>query len=305
MRVHRFGLVGQVGVKRPALVRSAGLTAVLLGLGANLLALGPAASAQQSPPKPAPSQDRVGFPADYTSAFHKLYDFDRADTKQVLVAFGNDAAAAANRAAGPNDIFPYGSVIAMEIHPAMLDDDGNPLFDDNGRYVPGPVAAIPTMRKEKGFGEAYQVQRAGEWEFAVYRPDGTTQLKPQDSNFCAECHQDAGATKDWVFRGELFFNHTSGALPQPPAGLADAGRVLLRSYMFVPASIIVTTGTTVTWANDDDGLAHTVSALDGSFDSGRLGSGATFSQTFETAGTYAYQCTLHPKSMQGTIVVTD
>ena len=305
MRVLRFGDVYRVGVTRHALARSVGLTAVALGLGANLVALGPAASAQQSAPKPAPSQDRVGFPAGYANNFHLLYDMDRADTKQVLVAYGNDEAAAADPTAAPNAAFPYGSVIAMEVHPAMLADDGTPILDENGRFVPGPVAAIPTMRKEKGFGEAYQVQRAGEWEFAVYRPDGTTQVNPSDSNVCAECHQDAGATKDWVFRGDLFFNHTSGALPQPVPGLAESGRVLLRQYLFVPESLSVKTGTTVTWANDDDGLAHTVTAADGSFDSGRLGSGATFSHTFDTAGTFAYQCTIHPQSMQGTVVVTN
>jgi len=113
----------------------------------------------------------------------------------------------------------------------VLDADGNPILDENGRFVPGPVAAIPSMRKESGFREAYQIRRSGEWEFAVYRPDGTPQVKPQDSNFCAECHQDAGSTKDWVFRGELFFNDASGALPQPVPSLAEAGRVVLRSYL--------------------------------------------------------------------------
>jgi plastocyanin len=302
MRVPRFGLVS---APRPALARSAGLVAMALGLGANLLAFGPTAGAQQSPPKPAPSQDGVTFPAGYAGSFHKLYDFDRPDTKQVLVAFGNDEAASANATAGPNAVFPYGSVIAMEIHPAMLGDDGSPILDENGRFIPEPVVAIPTMRKEKGFGEAYQVQRSGEWEFAVYRPDGMTLVQPQATNFCAECHQDAGATKDWVFRGELFFGNRSGALPVAEPGMAETGRVSLRSYTFVPSSISVTAGTTVTWANDDDGLAHTVTASDGSFDSGRLGSGETFMRTFDTPGTYAYQCKLHPQSMQAEIVVTD
>ena len=58
-------------------------------------------------------------------------------------------------------------------------------------------------------------------------------------------------------------------------------------------------------ANGDDGLAHTVTAIDGSFDSGRLGSGETFRHTFDIAGTYASQCMIHPQSMQATIVVTD
>lgn len=305
MRVPRLGDALRIRLPRPVLARLAAGSAAVLGLSVNLLVLGPAVFAQQTPPKPAPGQDRVGFPADYASTFHVLYDFDRPDTRQVLVAYGNDQAAAADPNAAPNAAFPYGSVIAMEVHPAVLADDGTPMLDANGRYVPGPVVAIPTMRKDKGFGEAYQVQRSGEWEFAVYRPDGTTQVSPRDSNVCAECHQDAGATKDWVFRGGLYFNHASGALPQAAGDLTESGRVMLRSYLFVPDTLNVKTGMTVTWANGDDGLAHTVTAADGSFDSGRLGSGSTFSHTFDTAGTFAYQCTIHPKSMQGTVVVTD
>jgi plastocyanin len=283
-------------------VRSVALASPILGLCAAVLAVSPAAG-HQTTPKPAPDQDRVGFPEGYATSYRVLYDFDRPDTKQALVAYGNAEAAAARADAGPNDAFPYGSIIALEIHPAMVDQDGNAVLDDNGRFVPGPIAAIATMRKERGFGEAYQVQRSGEWEFAAYRPDKSAAVKPQDSNVCAECHQDAGATKDWVFRSSLFFNHASGALPQAGPELADAGRVQLRSYLFVPNNLAVKTGTTLTWANDDDGLAHTVTAVDGSFNSGRMGSGATFSHTFDTPGTYAYQCTLHPQSMQGSVVV--
>jgi len=32
------------------------------------------------------------------------------------------------------------------LHPAVLDADGNPILDENGRFVPGPVAAIPVWR---------------------------------------------------------------------------------------------------------------------------------------------------------------
>ena len=72
-------------------------------------------------------------------------------------------------------------------------------------------------------------------------------------------------------------------------------------------------GTTVTWTNND-GAPHSVAATDGPstgakttglFDSGNLGSGQTFSFTFDKAGTYYYDCTLHAAqaSMHGTVVV--
>jgi nitrite reductase (NO-forming) len=52
-------------------------------------------------------------------------------------------------------------------------------------------------------------------------------------------------------------------------------------------------GTTVTWTNGDNQL-HTVTAVDGSFDSGFLEEGATYSFTFDQAGEFEYFCLPHP-----------
>ena len=60
-------------------------------------------------------------------------------------------------------------------------------------------------------------------------------------------------------------------------------------------------GSTVTWTNDDS-AAHTATADDGSFDSSSIAPGATFSQAFDTAGTFAYHCSIHP-NMTATIEV--
>jgi plastocyanin len=77
--------------------------------------------------------------------------------------------------------------------------------------------------------------------------------------------------------------------------------VTISGFAFGPASVSVPVGSTVTWTNQD-GTAHTVTADDGSFDSGSLAQGATFSQTFDTPGTYPYHCAIH-SSMTGTITV--
>ncbi len=61
-------------------------------------------------------------------------------------------------------------------------------------------------------------------------------------------------------------------------------------------------GTTVTWTNDDPGIMHTVTAEDGSFDSGFMESGASFSYTFNEPGDFAYYCLPHPW-MRARIVV--
>lgn len=77
---------------------------------------------------------------------------------------------------------------------------------------------------------------------------------------------------------------------------------------FSPALDSIVAGSTVTWTNHD-AFAHTVTSAPGSpdtYDSGNVGSGATFQHVFTTAGTYVYYCQIHgtPTSgMRGTIVV--
>ena len=58
--------------------------------------------------------------------------------------------------------------------------------------------------------------------------------------------------------------------------------------------LMVELGATVTWTNNDQAMPHTVTAVDGSFDSGQLSPGQTFSFTFDKPGEFEYYCTLHP-----------
>jgi nitrite reductase (NO-forming) len=52
-------------------------------------------------------------------------------------------------------------------------------------------------------------------------------------------------------------------------------------------------GTTVTWTNEDS-VIHTVTSVDGAFDSGFMREGDTWSYTFDEAGEFEYLCTPHP-----------
>jgi plastocyanin len=89
---------------------------------------------------------------------------------------------------------------------------------------------------------------------------------------------------------------TSGA-GTPAGGTA----VAIDNLAFSPATLNAKVGQKVTWTNRQ-GVAHTVTADAGAFDH-PMPSGATFSFTFATAGTFAYHCTIHP-SMRGTIAVS-
>lgn len=73
-----------------------------------------------------------------------------------------------------------------------------------------------------------------------------------------------------------------------------------------PGSVTINAGDTVTWTQSGD-APHTVTADDGSFDSGQLATGETFSMRFDSPGTYRYYCTLHGgpggEGMSGVVVV--
>ncbi|HEX3550657.1 MAG TPA: cupredoxin domain-containing protein [Candidatus Elarobacter sp.] len=75
----------------------------------------------------------------------------------------------------------------------------------------------------------------------------------------------------------------------------------IRDDAFVPATMTVAPGTTVTFVNDDDD-AHTATADDASWDSEGLNQGQKWTHAFAKAGKYTYHCTVHPM-MHGTIVV--
>jgi plastocyanin len=68
-----------------------------------------------------------------------------------------------------------------------------------------------------------------------------------------------------------------------------------------PPHIDVLVGDTVKWTNDSV-RTHTVTADDGSFDSGRFGIGGTYMRMFDATGDWAYHCVLHP-SIRGDVAV--
>jgi plastocyanin len=94
----------------------------------------------------------------------------------------------------------------------------------------------------------------------------------------------------------------------PPAPAAEGARVLmvdnepdLTNWHFAPADVTIAVGSTVVWHNDGQ-QDHTVTADDGSFDSGTEKPGADWQRTFSKPGQYTYHCLPHPW-MKGTVKV--
>ncbi|HLH21303.1 MAG TPA: cupredoxin family copper-binding protein [Chloroflexota bacterium] len=107
---------------------------------------------------------------------------------------------------------------------------------------------------------------------------------------------------------EAMAGHAMSALASvaPPAAgsadtVSDSPLIDIQSFQFSTPTLTVPAGTTVTWTNHDV-EPHTVTADDRSFGSRGLDTNETFAFTFDTPGTYAYHCALHPQ-MRGQIVV--
>jgi len=79
--------------------------------------------------------------------------------------------------------------------------------------------------------------------------------------------------------------------------------VTIEDFDFKPGvfGVAVPPGTTITWTNNGP-TAHTTTADNGTWDSGLLNAGDSYSFTFDTPGVYWYFCRPHP-FMRGTITI--
>ena len=82
-----------------------------------------------------------------------------------------------------------------------------------------------------------------------------------------------------------------------------AATISIQFAAFEPPSIDVLRGDRITWDNVSV-RQHDVAAVDGSFISGVLPGGATWTHALDAPGDVAYYCTIHP-FMRGTIAVHD
>jgi plastocyanin len=94
-----------------------------------------------------------------------------------------------------------------------------------------------------------------------------------------------------------------GMAPCAPstAETPDPNLIQVKDFMFMPNTLTVKAGSTVTWANMDD-EPHTVVSNTRLFRSGAIDTNESFSFKFDTPGTYHFTCSIHPR-MVGTIVV--
>jgi plastocyanin len=104
--------------------------------------------------------------------------------------------------------------------------------------------------------------------------------------------------------------NTTGASGGDSVTISPGSSSPSNGKFFVPDTLTVSKGTTVTWTNGDTTL-HTVTSGNPEagnssgteFDSSYLAAGKTFQHQFNTTGTFDYYCSLHPY-MKGKVVVS-
>lgn len=127
--------------------------------------------------------------------------------------------------------------------------------------------------------------------------------------FVCTYHAQVGMIGYLVVLPNLAFSASTPA--GQPASSAGATKVSIvpgagsntssKGYSPNTVTVVIGVNNTVTWTNDDSS-PHTVTSDTGSFSSGNLAPGASFSFTFTAAGTYRYHCVYHPW-MTGTVIV--
>jgi plastocyanin len=137
-------------------------------------------------------------------------------------------------------------------------------------------------------------------ETNLLQPGETTELTMElpPGLYKVEClvdgHDDMGMEGFLEVRANAPLVRSSGGQERGPT-------VDIRDFAFAPTELTVAAGIEVVWTNRDP-APHTVTAEDGSFDSGEIAPGETYSITLETGGSITYACLIHP-DMTGTITV--
>jgi plastocyanin len=81
---------------------------------------------------------------------------------------------------------------------------------------------------------------------------------------------------------------------------ANTHTIAMDGTRFIPETLTVQRGDRVVWVNKDP-FPHTATAK-GTFDSGSIAAGHSWSYVAHKPGEFAYVCTLHP-GMKGTLLV--
>ena len=238
--------------------------------------------------------DKISFPASHKAGV--LYTIvDRYDVKQYRELYASPEAIQAAKDGKP---LPSGTVLTLIQYKAQVDAQGTPVKDAKGRFMKGDLLAYAVMEKRTGWGTEYPDDlRNGEWEYAVFGPDGKLNEKANYKG-CFQCHKPHEKI-DFVISNPALSGRSMVA--SAPLAASTGAAVSITSFAFGPNKLSVAPGYAVTWTNGDDS-PHQVTFPKDQQRSPILVKGQSHSQTFARAGTYDYICGLHP-NMKGSVEV--
>lgn len=143
---------------------------------------------------------QLAIPADYRSWPVFLTDIQKTDAKQIRDIYINKVGHATDQ----GDDFPAGTLSVMEIWKPVMNADGTPEMDANGKMSKDELSLVFLMGKSEGAEELVDpALRNGDWIYAGYQADGVTPGGP-DASACRSCHLPE-AENDFVFRYDEYF----------------------------------------------------------------------------------------------------
>ncbi len=138
---------------------------------------------------------RMAFPPGFPQGFIEYERENVTASKQVQVSYANSTALDAARARKP---LPDGAILMRAMYAAQLDDKGQPLLDDKGRWRLGKPLSFNGMEARAGWGEDVPaLLRNGNWHYGLFTADGTPRLG-QNQPRCLACHKPQAANS-YVF----------------------------------------------------------------------------------------------------------
>ncbi len=177
------------------------LAAGLCCTGLLLAAAGLAPGHAQAPAAATAGPLNITLPPDWESRFIRYATVDKADRKIIRFLYVNPEAFAAAR---PGQALPEDTMIIMADRRARLGGDGNPLLDQQGRFIADPaIIAVAVQQKRQGWGATYPAAwRNADWEYARFNVDGTRPANtdtPESMRACFTCHIQVRSSEDFAF----------------------------------------------------------------------------------------------------------
>ena len=166
----------------------------------------------------------------------------------------------------------------------------------------GELVRIVVMEKRAGWGAEYpETLRNGEWEFAVFTPDGSRD-KQTDTKVCMECHK-AHDHLDYV-KTYLAMAGRRVEINPAPIPLGAVVITVVRCAL-KPVHLKLRVGTPVTWVNADD-TPHQFLIESAGLATEYLLRGQTGTVVVNAPGVYRYRDTFLPsvEALQGILEVT-